>query len=144
MGLTQQQLWKEALCNNKAVSSGNVASHFLTSSLLVPLCRVLGLTVQELLDEYSSKFGGSPAARPRKILRRTLFAAQQLCRYLYIDLKPPLRCRPICLAGFRSIPERSWMVLSAQMIRNRKFAGAAACNGVTGLGRHRRMRVLCQ
>jgi transcriptional regulator with XRE-family HTH domain len=93
LGLTQQQLAEKLCVTNKAVSKWECGVTLPDISLLVPLCRVLGLTVQELLDEYDGKFGNTPAITCISIS------------------KPPLRCRPICLATTWSIPEpASWMV----------------------------------
>lgn len=112
LGLTQQQLAEKLCVTNKAVSKWECGVTLPDISLLVPLCRVLGLTVQELLDEYDGKFGNTPGCQTTEDpAQDTLFAAQQHSHYLYIDLKPPLRCRPICLATTWSIPEpASWMV----------------------------------
>ena len=51
LGLTQQQLAEKLCVTNKAVSKWECGVTLPDISLLVPLCRVLGLTVQELLDE---------------------------------------------------------------------------------------------
>ena len=106
LGLTQQQLAEKLCVTNKAVSKWECGVTLPDISLLVPLCRVLGLTVQELLDEYDGKFGNTPGCQTTEDpAQDTLFAAQQH------SSKPPLRCRPICLATTWSIPEpASWMV----------------------------------
>ena len=98
----------------------------------MPLCRVLGLTVQELLDEYDGKFGNTPGCQTTEDpAQDTLFAAQQHSHYLYIDLKTTSTVSPH-LFGHNLEHTRASIMdgLSAQMIRNRKFAGAAARNGV--------------
>ena len=50
LGLTQQQLAEKLCVTNKAVSKWECGVTLPDISLLVPLCRVLGLTVQELLE----------------------------------------------------------------------------------------------
>lgn len=98
----------------------------------MPLCRVLGLTVQELLDECDGKFGNTPGCQTTEDpAQDTLFAAQQHSHYLYIDLKTTSTVSPH-LFGHNLEHTRASIMdgLSAQMIRNRKFAGAAARNGV--------------
>ena len=50
LGLTQQQLAEKLCETNKAVSKWECGVTLPDISLLVPLCRVLGLTVQELLE----------------------------------------------------------------------------------------------
>ena len=57
LGLTQQQLAEKLCVTNKAVSKWECGVTLPDISLLVPLCRVLGLTVQELLDEYDRNDG---------------------------------------------------------------------------------------
>ena len=51
LGLTQQQLAEKLCVTNKAVSKWECGVTLPDISLLVPLCRVLGLTVQELLEQ---------------------------------------------------------------------------------------------
>ena len=63
LGLTQQQLAEKLCVTNKAVSKWECGVTLPDISLLVPLCRVLGLTVQELLDEYDGKFGYTPGCQ---------------------------------------------------------------------------------
>ena len=88
LGLTQQQLAEKLCVTNKAVSKWECGVTLPDISLLVPLCRVLGLTVQELLDEYDGKFGNTPGCQTTEDpAQDTLFAAQQHSHYLYIDLK---------------------------------------------------------
>ena len=50
LGLTQQQLAEKLCVTNKAISKWECGVTLPDISLLVPLCRVLGLTVQELLE----------------------------------------------------------------------------------------------
>ena len=50
LGLTQQQLAEKLCVTNKAVSKWECGVTLPDISLLVLLCRVLGLTVQELLE----------------------------------------------------------------------------------------------
>ena len=88
--------------------------------------------VQELLDEYDGKFGNTPGCQTTEDpAQDTLFAAQQHSHYLYIDLKTTSTVSPH-LFGHNLEHTRASIMdgLSAQMIRNRKFAGAAARNGV--------------
>ena len=90
------------------------------------------VTVQELLDEYDGKFGNTPGCQTTEDpAQDTLFAAQQHSHYLYIDLKTTSTVSPH-LFGHNLEHTRASIMdgLSAQMIRNRKFAGAAARNGV--------------
>ena len=132
LGLTQQQLAEKLCVTNKAVSKWECGVTLPDISLLVPLCRVLGLTVQELLDEYDGKFGNTPGCQTTEDpAQDTLFAAQQQSHYLYIDLKTTSTVSPH-LFGHNLEHTRASIMdgLSAQMIRNRKFAGAAARNGV--------------
>lgn len=132
LGLTQQQLAEKLCVTNKAVSKWECGVTLPDISLLVPLCRVLGLTVQELLDEYDGKFGNTPGCQTTEDpAQDTLFAAQQHSHYLYIDLKTTSTVSPH-LFGHNLEHTRASIMdgLSAQMIRNRKFAGAAARNGV--------------
>lgn len=132
LGLTQQQLAEKLCVTNKAVSKWECGVTLPDISLLVPLCRVLGLTVQELLDEYDGKFGNTPGCQTMEDpAQDTLFAAQQHSHYLYIDLKTTSTVSPH-LFGHNLEHTRASIMdgLSAQMIRNRKFAGAAARNGV--------------
>ena len=85
LGLTQQQLAEKLCVTNKAVSKWECGVTLPDISLLVPLCRVLGLTVQELLDEYDGKFGNTPGCQTTEDpAQDTLFAAQQHSHYLYI------------------------------------------------------------
>ena len=88
--------------------------------------------MQELLDEYDGKFGNTPGCQTTEDpAQDTLFAAQQHSHYLYIDLKTTSTVSPH-LFGHNLEHTRASIMdgLSAQMIRNRKFAGAAARNGV--------------
>ena len=83
LGLTQQQLAEKLCVTNKAVSKWECGVTLPDISLLVPLCRVLGLTVQELLDEYDGKFGNTPGCQTMEDpAQDTLFAAQQHSHYL--------------------------------------------------------------
>lgn len=78
LGLTQQQLAEKLCVTNKAVSKWECGVTLPDISLLVPLCRVLGLTVQELLDEYDGKFGNTPGCQTTEDpAQDTLFAAQR-------------------------------------------------------------------
>ena len=132
LGLTQQQLAEKLCVTNKAVSKWECGVTLPDISLLVPLCRVLGLTVQELLDEYDGKSGNTLGCQTtEEPAQDTLFAAQQHSHYLYINLKTTSTVSPY-LFGHNLEHTRASIMdgLSAQMIRNRKFAGAAARNGV--------------
>lgn len=82
--------------------------------------------MQELLDEYDGKFGNTPGCQTTEDpAQDTLFAAQQHSHYLYIDLKTTSTVSPH-LFGHNLEHTRASIMdgLSAQMIRNRKFAGA--------------------
>lgn len=112
LGLTQQQLAEKLCVTNKAVSKWECGVTLPDISLLVPLCRVLGLTVQELLDEYDGKFGNTPGCQTTEDPAQTRCLRRSSTAITCISIsKPPLRCRPICLATTWSIPEpASWMV----------------------------------
>ena len=132
LGITQQQLADKLCVTNKAVSKWECGVTLPDISLLVPLCRVLGLTVQELLDEYDGKSANAPGCQTtEEQMTDNLFAAQQHSHYLYINRKTTSTISPH-LFGHNLEHTRACIMngLSAQIIRNRKFAGAAARNGV--------------
>ena len=88
LGITQQQLADKLCVTNKAVSKWECGVTLPDISLLVPLCRVLGLTVQELLDEYDGKSANAPGCQTtEEQMTDNLFAAQQHSHYLYINRK---------------------------------------------------------
>ena len=147
LGLTQQQLAEKLCVTNKAVSKWECGVTLPDISLLVPLCRVLGLTVQELLDEYDGKFGNTPGCQTTEDpAQDTLFAAQQHSHYLYIDLEnhlygvaPFVWPQPGAYQsqhhGWSQRPDDPQPEVCRRCGAQRRSAG---------LGRHRRMRVLCQ
>ena len=147
LGLTQQQLAEKLCVTNKAVSKWECGVTLPDISLLVPLCRVLGLTVQELLDEYDGKFGNTPrlpdhgrscaghavcgaAAQPLPVYRSQ--------NHLY-GVAPFVWPQPGAYQsqhhGWSQRPDDPQPEVCRRCGAQRRSAG---------LGRHRRMRVLCQ
>ena len=76
-GITQDELATHLGVSKGAVSKWETGVTLPDISLLVPLCRVLGLTVQELLDEYDGKFGNTPGCQTTEDPAKLAFFLEQ-------------------------------------------------------------------
>ena len=129
--LTQQQLAEKLCVTNKAVSKWECGKSLPDVTLLVPLCRILGISVQKLLDDHADEYSNSsdvctergcalvkienerrdPAMRPPfTSLHMDTNDRKRISPYLFSHNLEHTRA---CIFGG----------LSAQMLRNRKFAG---------------------
>ena len=123
--MTQQQLAERLCVTNKAVSKWERGACVPDVSLLVPLCRILGMSVQELLDsqagDYDLSCRGCISADKKE---RTEMPIHSSNHQLYIDLNHRRATSPY-IWGHNLEHTRACVSegLSAQMLRNRKFAG---------------------
>ena len=130
LGLSQQQLAEKVGVTSKAVSKWERGVNLPDISLLVPLSRVLGVSVQELLDispeDLSSKYSNSLSLNQRTPDR---VETERISDQILIDLSDAREFSPYVF-GHNLEHTRACMAggLSAQMLRNRKFAGKPSKN----------------
>ena len=80
-GLTQRELAKQLNVTNKAVSRWETGGGMPDIIQLVPLCRVLDLSLQELLDGVEEGLGKQFIRRMRT---KTLIQKRQMIMFLYV------------------------------------------------------------
>lgn len=137
--LTQQQLAEQLCVTNKAISKWERGTSLPDVALPLPLCRILGMTVQELLDDDTARVErGSNGClwinNKRKGDENTENGAaaspyfgnmeKNTVQNLYIDYTNCTELSPY-IFGHNLEHTRACVCggLSAQMLRNRKFAG---------------------
>lgn len=134
VGLTQQQLAERLCVTNKAVSKWERGASLPDVALLVPLSRILGYSVQQLLDNSAnggSDFPDDPSQRGCVVnennRKEEQYMIQQKFHQLYIDYNDCWSSSPY-IFGHNLEHTRACVSggLSAQILRNRKFAGRPA------------------
>lgn len=96
-GLTQRELAKQLNVTNKAVSRWETGGGMPDIIQLVPLCRVLDLSLQELLDGVEEGLGKqfiSSLLFSRWMRTKTLIQKRQMIMFLYV-LRYTGRCQPL-------------------------------------------------
>ncbi len=128
-GLTQRELAKQLNVTNKAVSRWETGGGMPDIFQLVPLCRILDLSLQELLDGVEEGLG--------KQFISSLLIHQTADENKDDKKQAPDDCVDVCPQIHRQIPTSPYIFghnlehtraciyggLSAQVLRNRKFAG---------------------
>ena len=131
LGMTQQELASRLCVTNKAVSRWETGTGTPDISLLLPLSRILGISLSQLLDDKTGPVPDSYASSlslNRKQPARTDAASDQT-EIIRIDTDNTLPLSPY-LFGHNLEHTRACISggLSAQMLRNRKFAGKPSRN----------------
>jgi len=125
--LTQQQLADRLCVTNKAVSKWERGVTVPDIALLVPLCRILGISVQQLLDDYAEtedKVGNRGCFSKVHSSEGVTHRMHKNACSLHIDINTRRSSSPF-IFGHNLEHTRACVSggLSAQMLRNRKFAG---------------------
>jgi len=130
LGMTQQQLAEKIGVTAKAVSKWERGVNIPDIALLLPLSRVLGVSIQTLLDSFppdlSSQYSSSLSLNQKKT---DLVETERIAEQILIDLSDPQSFSPYVF-GHNLEHTRACMAggLSAQVLRNRKFAGKPSKN----------------
>ncbi|MBR6322629.1 MAG: helix-turn-helix domain-containing protein, partial [Lachnospiraceae bacterium] len=131
LNLTQKQLAEKLCVTNKAVSKWERGATIPDVTLLLPLSHVLGISVQQLLDSNYEEYGVSE----EEILSRGCIGAPlpdgtQDCNCrpgvlnLHIDTNDLTHSSPYIFShNLEHTRGALYGGLSAQLLRNRKFAG---------------------
>lgn len=126
--LTQKQLAEKLCVTNKAISKWETNTSMPDVALLLPLCRILGMSVQELLDDESVRVerltNGCLWINNSRTSERENRMENTNIQNLYIDYNNCTETSPYVF-GHNLEHTRACICggLSAQMLRNRKFAG---------------------
>lgn len=132
LGMTQQQLAEKLNVTNKAVSKWERGINLPDVALLLPLSRILGLSMEELLEDgegFSGPSGNCFTFGNREQREQEIEMSSRPLEQLYIDLADCKELSPYVF-GHNLEHTRACVIggLSAQLLRNRKFAGKPSKN----------------